>query len=411
MISDSLIKRTREDEPIGIYDSSSNRNVFFPNTERINYAKNPSFEVDTSGWSAFPNHVLTRNATDAFIGSACGELEILTTAATVGSYDGLVTAAESLVPVTAGEDVYVSVYVKNLVGARNIRLQVAGFATTVADVQLQAVANTATNPTAWTRLQARITVASGSNFVGASVRFLTAGSTSDKVLIDGWLIEKSSTLKDYFDGTFYEGAWKGLPHLSYSYNSIPEGSLSYLKDNNTLYARTHKWESIAELAYPSQEGESGKYLETDGTYFFWDASPINNSPAVYFNPNSGMTGWTIGNAISNYFYGRAGKMVVLRIFHQFGTTTAEGASGTLTATLPVNASANAIGTMANGFWIDINGSPYKAVARITSATTVEFYWKNRSGNTWLIRNFNTSTRPFTIASMDQLNVTLVYEGE
>lgn len=413
MIQDSLLKKTRQDEPIGIFASSTERSALLPSTERINYIKNPSFERDIQGFDISASHSLTRITSDSVFGSACGELEISTTAATSASNGGVFLPANATgrVSVVEGEDYYASVYVKNTIGSRTIELRVAGYTSATASTQITTATVTTANPTSWTRISVRYTVPATVTHIGVSIRFTTTGSTGDKFALDGLMLEKSTILNDYFDGTSYDGAWQGLPHLSSSYFSLPEGSLSYLKDDDTLYARTHRWENLATLAYPDQTNQSGKYLETDGTYYYWDSNPIPTGSWTFFNAGAGTTGWTIGNAVANWYYGQFGKLVHLRVRYAFGTTTVEGASGTLTATLPVTASANAVGTLGVGFWTDSSTSlPYKAFARITSTSTIEFSFGEDVLNNFVCRNWNTSTRPFTVANGDQLNLTILYEG-
>ena len=178
---------------------------------RVNYISNPSFEVDLSGWITLAGATLTRVTSESFSGGASLQVD---------SVSGGGIQTEERVPFLGGQgDYYISAYVKLAEGAteanyflRYLQYETLEAASTVAaaNVGIQSLSVTGN----WVRLSALMPRNAFANFF--HLRVLTGSTTSgDSYFIDSVLVEASSTLKSYFDGSS-NGFWTGTPHDSYS---------------------------------------------------------------------------------------------------------------------------------------------------------------------------------------------------
>ena len=66
---------------------------------RVNYIKNPSFEVDTSGWSPIASATLSRTTGESFTGSASLSVTNVSASAAQFGWSG----AGNMIPLVAGE--------------------------------------------------------------------------------------------------------------------------------------------------------------------------------------------------------------------------------------------------------------------------------------------------------------------
>lgn len=177
---------------------------------RVNYVRNPSFEVDTAGWSSVASATLARTTGEFNTGSAC--LSVTNVSGSAAQY--------SMIPLVAGEGTYyLSAYIKLASGnstanyfLRHLQYEETTSTGTVAagNVALTSLSYTGN----WVRLGAAITKNAIANFM--SIRVVTASTVSGEVFyVDSVMLEKSDTLESYFDGSS-DGFWSGTANASFS---------------------------------------------------------------------------------------------------------------------------------------------------------------------------------------------------
>lgn len=194
----------------------SGRNSFSPDPRNsfpveyepagTNVVPNPSFEVDTSGWSIIGAGVtFVRSTSDSVFGTAMATITTTTGAGQEGVHSG---NSQTAAP---GEVWTASAWLRVPTGAARLVLR----AVDAAGVQLAAFATSASG-TAWQRLQASTAMPASTAFVRVEVddNFSTTAST---IHIDGVQLERGSTATSYIDGSLGTGyAWTGTAHASTS---------------------------------------------------------------------------------------------------------------------------------------------------------------------------------------------------
>lgn len=183
---------------------------------RVNYIKNPSFEVDTSGWSAIASATLARTTGESFTGSA--SLSVTNSSGSAAQYGS--SGVGNMIPLVAGEGTYyVSAYVKLANGnssanyfIRQLQYETELSGTTVSagNVGTQTLSYTGN----WVRLSAPITKSANANFM--IIRVVTGSTVSGEIFyVDSVMLEKSNSLGSYFDGGS-NGFWSGAENNSFS---------------------------------------------------------------------------------------------------------------------------------------------------------------------------------------------------
>jgi len=165
--------------------------------DRNNLIVNPSFKTNTTGWSATGSSTIARITTEYFYGSSCLEV---TKAASANS--GVVTSDRILV--TAGLSYALGAYVKIPAAAETGTLSAdviwydsataGSVLSTSNSIQLEVIGGDD-----WARLTGVFTAPSGA--LSALVRVVqpTAGTASQKFLVDAVLFEQASYLNEYVD--------------------------------------------------------------------------------------------------------------------------------------------------------------------------------------------------------------------
>jgi hypothetical protein len=177
---------------------------------RVNYVSNPSFEVDTTGWSSVASATLARTTSEFNTGAA--SLSVTNASGSAAAY--------TFIPLVAGEGTYyISAYVKLASGnsaanyfIRQLQYEDTLSVTTVsaANVGIQNLSYTGN----WVRLSGSVTKQGSANFM--SIRIVTSSTTSGEIFyVDSVMLEKSNTLGSYFDGGS-GGFWSGAANASFS---------------------------------------------------------------------------------------------------------------------------------------------------------------------------------------------------
>lgn len=183
-------------------------------TTRTNLVTNPNFETNTTGWSGVGGSTLSQSSTSSYIGS----YSLLVT----DTSTGLAGAATTFTP-TNGISYTLSFYVKNTAGlTRNMYAQIGWSGGTFSTGTVTSV----TAGSGWVRLSVTGTAPNSSL---ANIYLVTSPGasteTTDLALIDAVLIEASSSLLPYFDGT-YADTYTGYTIESQTWNGTVNASTS-----------------------------------------------------------------------------------------------------------------------------------------------------------------------------------------
>jgi hypothetical protein len=181
---------------------------------RVNYITNPSFEVDTTNWSGFGSATLARTTGEFNTGSA--SLSITNSSGSGAQFGNTGT----MIPLVAGEGTYyLSAYVKLGVGAsestyfmRALQYEAQDSSSTVAAATLGSQSLLYTGN--WVRLSGSFVKNAGASFL--IIRVATGSTVFGEIFyVDSVMLEKSTTLKSYFDGGS-GGFWSGSANASFS---------------------------------------------------------------------------------------------------------------------------------------------------------------------------------------------------
>ena len=187
---------------------------------RTNLITNPSLETNTSLWSA-NGGAITRITTDSLYGSA--SLQMVITNPVL--LQGVVISSGNRLPITAGQTYTLSVYIKVPTGQPDVTLDadmlfwdaISGGAIINS---VDGANATITSADGWVRFSVTGTAGVGATHVAARFGFpATPAAGTYTYLLDGIMLEQSSTLNDYFDGssTVPIGcAWTGTANASTS---------------------------------------------------------------------------------------------------------------------------------------------------------------------------------------------------
>jgi hypothetical protein len=178
---------------------------------RVNYIKNPTFEVNASDWTSFAGTTLTRTTDDFYTGSSC-----LQVANTSGGGAQNVTRIPFF---TSADQWTISAYVKIKPGSDDAtyylrHLQYATESSSAAIASGNIGVQSLTSADGWVRLSGTFTKNPSANFWIMRV-VTTSANNQDIFYVDSALAELSPSLGTYFDGS-YNGFWAGTPNNSFS---------------------------------------------------------------------------------------------------------------------------------------------------------------------------------------------------
>jgi hypothetical protein len=167
-------------------------------TTRTNLVLNPSFEVNTTGWSSVSSSI-SRNTSFSKFGSA--SLESVTTI--TGNNTGFRNSPNATyrIPCATGETFTASVWVRNLVGTRQIYFQVRGFDTATSASPLEAFSSNVTTSATFTKVSRTFAFTNPSvDYFELYIRFISTGAIGDSFLADGAIVVKEASNDYYWDG-------------------------------------------------------------------------------------------------------------------------------------------------------------------------------------------------------------------
>jgi hypothetical protein len=205
------------------YDEARAISVFL-DSAKINYIKNPSFEVDASTWTT-TGATFTQNAavpTDGYSGNYSGQFVVATTGDIETNYN---------IPVTAGKYYTLSFYVSS---SNSVKVTGTIEFFDEDDNLLEDFASEFTISSSFSRVSLTALTDSGSavSYAKVKIAFNHAGTYR----IDLVQFEKSQTATEYFDGslpTEYGAVWEGTANSSYTH-SYPNKPLKIPRLGKTL---------------------------------------------------------------------------------------------------------------------------------------------------------------------------------
>jgi hypothetical protein len=205
------------------YDEARAISVFLDST-KINYIKNPSFEVDASDWTT-TGATFTQNAavpSDGYSGNYSGQFVVATTGNIKTNYN---------IPVTAGKYYTLSFYVSS---SNSVKVTGTIEFFDEDDNLLEDFASEFTITSSFSRVSLTALTDSGSavSYAKVKIAFNHAGTYR----IDLVQFERSQTATEYFDGSLpseYGAVWEGTADSSYTH-SYPNKPLKIPRLGKTL---------------------------------------------------------------------------------------------------------------------------------------------------------------------------------
>lgn len=228
-----------------------------PTLQRTNLITNPSFEVNLNGWSVVPGAGYTAGGyryTDSYY-TGLSSARVQIASGTGGGNVDFKTAAEST-EVIPNKDYTFSAYVKVNI-PRPTRVAIVWYDSLGSVISTSAGSFTSTTPGVWVRRS--VTATSPSNAVTCSVTCSygeTSALSGEFWLWDSALLEQSSTVGNYFDGSSYvsgggytyaDNGWLGIP------NDSESGCVEY-----GGRVSDYRWYYDPEPSSPVLEGEEEK---------------------------------------------------------------------------------------------------------------------------------------------------------
>jgi hypothetical protein len=208
-----------------VNNSSSTRQSTNLVPARTNLMPNPSFELNSLGWTA-ARMTVALDSTTKFVGEQA--LRGTVSATTAEQYFDHSTR----IPVTVGRTYTASVYVFLPVantGSTTIRAALFPHTGSAFLAGITGTPVVATNGQ-WTRISVTGTMPATTTSVMLRVAFPNIAALNDVMIIDGVLIEEGTTVGDYFDGNFntsgnFDYRWSGIIGASSSEQLLPASSL------------------------------------------------------------------------------------------------------------------------------------------------------------------------------------------
>lgn len=214
-------------------------------TTRTNLVLNPSFEVNTTGWTA-GSTTLSRVTTDSYFGSASMQVVNLNTS----SNTGVLTTRNSThaIPITPNQTYTITAWVKRTVGSRSLNLRFITKATATSGTAIETFTSNTVSSGSWTQLTLTCTPTNASGvFAEIFIRNNTGGSIGDTFLVDGVSCVAANTNDYYWDGSTSDIPTSRRPILTWTgtaHNSTSTANAYF----GTIPATT--WDNVDTVGLP-----------------------------------------------------------------------------------------------------------------------------------------------------------------
>jgi hypothetical protein len=351
---------------------------------RTNLVPNPSFETNTTGWVAASLSLL-RVTTDSFVGSASMQMTSTSNVALDAR-----TAYDPNTLVIAGQVYTASAYLKNTAGNnRSHSIQIRWFNSGGALISTSSTTIAINVGSPWTRVS--VTGSAPVGAVNADVAILTQAtnpSTTNVALVDGVMLEQSSTAGTYFDGSTVGYAWNGTPNASTSSSVYQPVFRGYISGWNPSWTDAGTDSTVTLSCFDALQLLGSEQLPAD-----WSKQYIiSTSPRHYYPCDDPITPFTAGGVLTDY--GSAPQNMITTALASSGSQLAvglvnsslQGTDGTAAATAtgavqPATAftvsmwtilnpgAAYVYGEASDCFWIiGFNGTTSKYFVEVVSAS-------------------------------------------
>jgi hypothetical protein len=185
-------------------------------TTRTNLVKNPSFEVNTTGWTVTTVNLFTRITSDSFFGTACGQFEATTINTNIGVV--ITNSTTYKIPITPGNTYKIDVYMKRVSGTRTTQFRFDTTATAASNTSIESfTSNSITTSGAWEKLSITATPTNATGLFGRIFcRFGNSGAIGDTFRVDGAIVVEAASNDFYWDGTDTDIPASRRPELAWT---------------------------------------------------------------------------------------------------------------------------------------------------------------------------------------------------
>lgn len=164
------------------------------NANRVNWCTNPNFEAAITNWTPAEVGTISQSTATFYLGTACLALTSSGAGNSVAKYTGNPT-------VTPGGSYTVSAYVKSAAVSRGAYIQLDWYTSGNVFISSSAGTVVSTSTTAWTRISSITTAPSNAAYAQIVIKFVST-LNAEVHYVDAVLLEQTSTVNPYFDGTY-----------------------------------------------------------------------------------------------------------------------------------------------------------------------------------------------------------------
>jgi len=278
-------------------------------TLRTNRLANPSFESsNTQYWAVTANNRISTGSSGSslFGASACISVQSANnTAAVISAYGN--TGGTTFQQALPNTYYTFSAYVKNLNSpGGSITARIREYNGTSSALIVTTTSVFLTSTSSWTRIYLTVLTNASTGYLVPAI-FNTTGASAlgtQVYITDGALLEQSSSLNEYFDGSFSTASWNGTTNLSTS--KINYASSVHIINN--IIDQNINSASIA-TAPAIYIDNQGKFRSLGGTLYINGASVVDGSYSASLNDLYHLT-LILSSPTSSALYLNGGNLVM-----------------------------------------------------------------------------------------------------
>jgi hypothetical protein len=222
-------------------------NTYTQTTTRTNLIANPSFEVDLFGWTGPQSDAtISRVTSESYVGSACVKMDTTSSYQAMGSPAG----SSSIYTVLPSTTYSFSVWAKSTTNS-SLLVAVNEYTSSGGYISAGFSGSITQLDSTWKRVSVIGTTTSTTGKVQLAVFCTSSGVHT--TYVDAMLLEKSSSVGEYFDGSYPSSSWSGTAHASSSIfsESFTYKSHTFSTDPGETYYSSFDVSSIGVSPYGS----------------------------------------------------------------------------------------------------------------------------------------------------------------
>ena len=275
-------------------------------TLRTNRLANPSFESSVSQYWAVTAATRVSTASSLFGASACISVQSANnTAAVISGYGN--SAATTFQQALPNTYYTFSAYVKNLNSpGGSITARIREYNGTSSALIVTTASVFLTSTSSWTRIYLTVLTNASTGYLVPAI-FNTTGASAlgtQVYITDGALLEQSSSLNEYFDGSFSTASWNGTTNLSTS--KINYASSVHIINNTVGQSISSASITTAPAIYIDN---LGKFRSLGGTLYINGSSVVDGSYSASQNELYHLT-LVLSSPTSSALYLNGGNLVM-----------------------------------------------------------------------------------------------------